>query len=247
MSIAVSLMGLTTAFAAGLVSFVSPCVLPLVPGYLSYVSGQRLEDVLHPEPAAGRRALMLQSVFFVLGFSTVFITLGASASAVGRLLTRWRYEEAIAGGVLITLFGLSLAGSLPVPWLHRELRWHGALRGGRRFTAYVLGLAFAFGWTPCIGPVLGAILTMSAMPSGVGGGVVLLSAYALGLGVPFLLTAAFAGAIVPRLRGAGRFGAMVQRVAGWLLVVLGVAMATGYLGTFATWLLDAFPALGRIG
>ncbi len=247
MSIDVSLLGLGTAFAAGVVSFVSPCVLPLVPGYLSYISGQSIEDVLRDDGSASRVGLMGQSLLFVLGFSTVFVALGASASAIGRLLLAWRYEAEIVGGTLIVVMGAALAGLLPSGWLQGEWRWHGAAPTGRALTAYGLGVAFAFGWTPCIGPVLGAILTLGANTASVADGSLLLSAYALGLGIPFLLTAAFAVALIPRLRHARRLGARLQRLSGWLLMLLGIAMATGYLTVFSNWLLLSFPGLGTLG
>ncbi len=234
-----------TAFVAGVISFLSPCVLPLVPGYLSYVAGTSLES-LRDHQASRLRALGY-AVCFVLGFSLVFMAFGASATALGGLLLSWRYELGIAAGIVVLLFGLHLAGLLPIHFLEREARFQGEIKGGRIVGAFLLGLAFAFGWTPCIGPVLGVILTMSATSGDLGTGIALLAVYSLGLGLPFLLAALFTDVLLERLRALGRTGRQLQRVAGLLLAVIGVLMITGQLEALAYWLLEAFPALGRIG
>lgn len=215
-----SAIGILTAFLAGIASFLSPCVLPLVPGYVSYVAGQSLKSaVTGREPRARLSALAL-SLFFVLGFSTVFIALGASASALGQLFLRYRYEANFVGGALILVLGLFLTGIFRPFWSQRELRFHANIPGGRPLAAYVVGLAFAFGWTACIGPVLGAILTLSATSSE--GGVTLLSAYSLGLGLPFLASALFTGALLARLKALGRIGRPLQIAAGVLLAIMGM-------------------------
>src|SRR5918996_2235861 len=165
-----SSIGVLTAFAAGAISFLSPCVLPLVPAYVSYVAGESLNGAERgASPAAKLPALGL-SVFFVLGFSTVFVILGASATALGQLLLAYRYELNIIGGTVVIAFGLFMMGLLRLPWFQRDLRFHTTIPGGRPLGAYMLGLAFAFGWTPCIGPVLGAILTVSAVSTTVSSG-----------------------------------------------------------------------------
>lgn len=236
-------VGLLTAFAAGIISFLSPCVLPLVPGYVSYIAGQSAQRV-HAR-ASARLAALGMSAFFVAGFATVFIAFGASATALGQLFARYRYELNVAGGVVIVLFGLLMLGMLRwAPWLQRDFRFHPRIVGGSPVTAYVLGLAFGFGWTPCIGPVLGAILMVSAAG---GSGVALLAAYALGLGVPFLAAALLLDRATRLTRRARKLGVTLQLVGGAVLVVFGVAMITGYVSVFAFWLLEAFPALGRIG
>ena len=197
-----STVGLAAAFAAGLVSFLSPCVLPLVPAYVSYVAGQPSHPVRSDTDGRGRISAAILSAFFVLGFSTVFVTLGASATALGGLLLRYRYEANIIGGAIVIVFGLLMIGMTHgMPWLQRDFRFHPRLGGGHPVAAYVLGLAFGFGWTPCIGPVLGAILTVSAVQTSASGGVALLSFYAAGLGVPFLLAALFTRELARRLRG----------------------------------------------
>jgi hypothetical protein len=146
-------VGIVTAFIAGVISFLSPCVLPLVPGYISYVAGQTLDDVRSPDNLRGRLTALTLSAFFVLGFSTVFISLGASATALGEFLLTYKYEANIVGGIIVVLFGLFLTGLINLTWFQRDLRFHTDIKGGRPLAAYVLGLAFAFGWTPCIGPV----------------------------------------------------------------------------------------------
>ncbi|MBI1964609.1 MAG: cytochrome c biogenesis protein CcdA, partial [Betaproteobacteria bacterium] len=241
-----STVGLAAAFAAGLVSFLSPCVLPLVPAYVSYVAGQPSHALQEGADSRGRIGAAMLSAFFVLGFSTVFVALGASATAVGHLLLQYRYEANIIGGAIVIVFGLLMIGmSRGMPWLQRDFRFHPRLAGGHPAAAYVLGLAFGFGWTPCIGPVLGAILTVSAVQTSVSGGVALLSFYAAGLGVPFLLSALFTRELAGRLKGLRRFGTVLQIAAGLILVLMGIAMITGQLSAFGFWLLRTFPVFGR--
>lgn len=243
----ISGIGVLTAFAAGLISFLSPCVLPLVPGYVSYVAGASLDDLARTSSARARISAVALSLFFVLGFSAVFVTLGASATVIGRILLSYRYQTNIIGGAVVVLFGLFTTGILRLPWLQREFRFASRLKGGHPLGAFVLGLAFAFGWTPCIGPVLGAILTVSASDARTFDGISLLSIYSLGLGVPFLLTAAFMRSFLGRTRRLRRLGRAFQIAAGIVMVIMGVATMTGYMSVFAYWLLDTFPIFGRIG
>ena len=239
-----------TAFAAGLISFLSPCVLPLVPAYLSYVAGQSLHRNVNDAPTdpRSRASAALLSGCFILGFSAVFIALGASASAIGRLLLQYRYEAGIAGGALVTLFGLlMLVGTGRIPFLQRGFHFHVEGVAGRPLSGFALGVAFAFGWSPCIGPILGAILTVAAVGDSNLAGVQLLGAYSLGLAVPFFLSALFLHEMTgrwKRLRGAGRW---LQTAAAVVMVVMGIAIMTGELTTFSYWLLETFPALGKIG
>lgn len=240
-----SSIGLVTAFVAGIVSFLSPCVLPMVPGYVSYIAGQPGQIARGLDRRVS--ALML-SACFVLGFGAVFVLLGASATTIGRVLLRYRYETNIVGGVIVIVFGLLMLGMINrITWLQRDLRLHPRLAGGHPITAFVLGIAFGFGWTPCIGPILGAILTVSAVQSSLQGSVGLLTAYALGLGVPFLLAALFTRELLGRMKALRRAGRPLQLVAGVVMILFGVAMVTGKLTELSYWLLDVFPALGRIG
>lgn len=240
-----SAIALLTSFAAGMVSFLTPCVLPLVPGYVSYVAGQSL-DRLASDPSS-RLASLRMAGLFVLGFSTVFITLGASATALGQWLLSYRYEANLAAGALVILFGLLMVGLKRPMFLMRDLRFHANLPGGRPLAAYVLGLAFAFGWTPCIGPVLGTILTTSAVSATVTQGIVLLAVYSLGLAIPFLGAAVFTDRLVGRLKALGRIGRTLEIGAGAVVVAMGVAIVTGGLTTFSYWLLETFPVLAKIG
>ncbi len=243
----VTIFALFSSFAAGIVSFLSPCVLPLVPGYVSYVAGQSLNNPASQVAATGKFAPLRLSIFFVLGFSTVFVILGASATALGQLFLAHRYEANLAAGAGVMVFGLLMMGLVRWPWLQRDFRIHLNLPGGRPIAAYVLGLAFAFGWTPCIGPVLGAILTTSAVSATVSQGIVLLTVYSLGLGIPFLAAALFTDRLFGRLRRLGRAGRLLQIGAGGAVVTMGLAMLTGQLTAFSYWLLETFPAFARIG
>ena len=242
----IATIGAMAAFTAGVVSFLSPCVLPLVPAYVSYVAGESNHRRRHMH-VDQRLVALGMSMFFVAGFSVVFIAFGASATALGQMFQRYRYEANLVAGVIVILFGLFMLGLWRwLPLLQRDLRPHPHLHGGNPVAAFVLGVAFAFGWTPCIGPVLGAILAVSAADPGASG-VGLLSAYALGLGVPFLFAALFADRAAKALRRLRGSGAALQIGGGLILVAFGVAMITGKVSVLAIWLLDAVPALGRLG
>lgn len=223
---------LPLAFAAGVLSFLSPCVLPLVPSYLAYVGGS----------GAQRRALLMRnSLLFVLGFSMIFIALGASASALGSLLRSNRQILMIGGGILVILFGLVMLGVIRLPWLMRDTRMQAQHDASTPWGAVLLGMAFAAGWTPCIGPVLGGILTLAGAGGTLGEGVLMLGVYSLGLAVPFLLASL---ALDPFLRFSRRFRAWlpwVERTAGGLLLVAGVLMVTGAYTRLNTWLIRFTP------
>lgn len=243
-----SAVGLAAAFGAGVISFVSPCVLPLVPAYVSYVAGQPLGAGRQRPDASERLAALALSAFFVLGFSAVFVSLGASATFLGRLLLQYRYEANLVGGAIVIVFGLLMLGmARGMPWLMRDLRFHPHLAGGRPVPAFILGVAFGFGWTPCIGPILGAILTISTVQTSASSGMALLAIYAAGLGVPFLLTALFTRELAARLRALRRLGTALQLFAGAILILMGAAMMTGQLSRLGFWLLETFPLFQRIG
>ena len=235
------------ALIAGLVSFLSPCVLPLVPPYLVYLSGLSLERLgdAEPEPAV-RRETVIGAALFVLGFTTIFVALGASASAIGGLIRVYSDVFAKAAGVAIIIMGLHFLGVFRLGFLQHEKRVQAAKPVGL-WGAYVMGLAFAFGWTPCIGPILAAILAVAASETTVARGAGLLAVYSLGLGIPFLL-AAFA--VEPFAAFLARFRAhldKVEKLMGALLVLTGIAFLTGFIADASYWLLETFPALGRIG
>jgi len=298
-------ISILTAFLAGIVSFLSPCVLPLAPPYLAYLGGTTIDQISGDdrpvEPGVTRR-VFVSAIFFVLGLATVFVLLGMGASAFGQVLVRYKPEFAfVAGGIIFALglhfYGLRAAlvvglvtvllilvlGTLPdyvpdlaanglgvdmlwiggisvalfllgrywqsdrLPFLDREARFEGPRQAGTFGASYVIGIAFAFGWTPCIGPILGAILSLAAQEETLMAGTVLLAVYALGLGVPFLIAAAFIGPFLVWARGFRRHMGVVEKVMGLLLIVVGVAMVTGDFERFAYFLLETFPALATIG
>ncbi|AXK79297.1 cytochrome c biogenesis protein CcdA [Pseudolabrys taiwanensis] len=235
------------ALVAGLVSFLSPCVLPLVPPYLIFLAGTSLERFADKEPEPRvKRETVLAAALFVLGFSTVFVALGASASVIGSLIRAYSGPLAIVAGVVIIVMGLHFLGLTPISLLHRQKKLEVTKPVGL-WGAYVIGLAFAFGWTPCIGPILAAILAVAASEQTVAKGASLLAVYSLGLGIPFIV-AAFA--IEPFAGFLARFKKhlrRVEQVMGGLLVLTGIAFLTGSITDVSVWLLDMFPALGKIG
>ncbi len=233
------------ALLAGVISFLSPCVLPIVPPYLAYMSGVSLSDL--QTGGQGRNRAILPALFFVMGLSTVFLFLGFTASAIGAAFLQYQgYFNTIAG-VLVMAFGAHFIGIYRISFLDREARLDAGDRGGSAFGAYILGLAFAFGWTPCIGPQLGAILSLAASEASVARGTLLLGVYAAGLGIPFLLVAAF----LPRLTGVmgwmKRHMDRIEKIMGLLLWTIGLLMLTGGFSAFSFWLLETFPALAALG
>jgi cytochrome c-type biogenesis protein len=235
------------ALLAGLVSFLSPCVLPLVPPYLVYLAGTSLERLAEAEPKPQvKRDTVVAAVLFVAGFSTVFVALGASASMIGALMRFYSNELAIVAGIIIIVMGLHFLGLTPIKLLYRQARFEVTKPVGL-WGAYVMGLAFALGWTPCIGPILAAILAVAASKATVAKGAGLLAVYSLGLGLP-LIIAAFAvepfAAFLARFRG---HLAHVERAMGALLVLTGIAFLAGFFTQFNSWLIEAFPELQNIG
>jgi cytochrome c-type biogenesis protein len=235
------------AFLAGTLSFLSPCVLPLVPPYLVYLAGTSFEQLAEaqPEPRV-RRNTVLAAVLFVAGFSTVFVALGASASGIGAMVRFYSNELAILAGIAIIVMGLHFLGLTPIGWLNRQLRLEVQKPVGR-WGAYLMGLAFAFGWTPCIGPILAAILAVAASKATVAKGATLLAVYSLGLGLPFLIAAL---AVEPFAVFLAHFRAHLkhmERLMGGLLVLTGIAFLTGMFTQLNNWLIETFPALQSIG
>jgi cytochrome c-type biogenesis protein len=235
------------ALVAGLVSFLSPCVLPLVPPYLVFLAGTSLERFADKEPEPRvKRETVVAAALFVLGFSTVFVALGASASVIGAFIRAYSGPLAIIAGVVIIIMGLHFLGVTPIALLHRQKRFEVGKPVGL-WGAYVIGLAFAFGWTPCIGPILAAILAVAASEQTVTKGASLLAVYSLGLGIPFIVAAL---AIEPFAAFLSRFRNHLHRVEqamGALLVLTGIAFLTGSINQMSVWLLEAFPVLGTIG
>lgn len=239
------LPAIIVALMAGVISFLSPCVLPIVPPYLAYMSGVSLNDM--SSVAAGRRRATVTALFFVMGLSTVFLLLGFTASAFGAFFLQNQILFSQISGVVVIVFGIHFLGIFRIPFLDREARMDAGDKSGSSFGAYVLGLAFAFGWTPCIGPQLGAILSLAASEASVTRGTLLLGIYAMGLGIPFLLAAMFMTRAVGLMNRLKRHMKTIERVMGLLLLGVGIAMLTGAFSTFSFWLLESFPALGALG
>ncbi len=239
------LPAMLVALAAGVISFLSPCVLPIVPPYLAYMSGMTVGDMTSAQ--ADRRKTILAALFFVMGLSTVFIMLGFAASAFGAFFLQNKILFAQVSGVVIIVFGLHFVGLFRIPFLDQEARMDAGDRGGTSFGAYVLGLAFAFGWTPCIGPQLGAILSLAASEASVAKGTLLLGVYAAGLGIPFLLSAIFITRAMGVMNKIKRHMKLIERSMGILLILVGLAMVTGAFTSLAFWLLETFPILATFG
>jgi cytochrome c-type biogenesis protein len=239
------LPALLVAFSAGILSFLSPCVLPIVPPYLAYMGGVSVTDMEDKRAARGRA--VVASLFFVLGLSTVFLILGAGASALGRAFASYRPYLEVGAGVVVVIFGLHFLGLFRLKFLDREMRMDAGDQGGSAFGAYFLGLAFAFGWTPCLGPILSAILSLAGGQADVSKGVMLLGVYAIGLGVPFVLVAAFFPQMKRPMAWMKRNMGVIEKTSGVLLVVVGLAMAAGFMSIFSFWMLEALPFLAIFG
>ena len=239
------LPAMTIALIAGVFSFLSPCVLPIVPPYLAYMGGVSINDMSSQRTA--RRRAVVAALFFVLGLSTVFVLLGFTASAFGMFFLQNQALFAKISGVVIIVFGLHFVGLFRIPFLDQEARLDAGDKGGSSFGAYVLGLAFAFGWTPCIGPQLGAILSLAASEGSVSRGTLLLGIYAAGLGIPFLLAAMFITRAMTLMNRIKPHMKLIERIMGGLLIVVGLALLTGAFTTFSFWLLETFPVLSMVG
>lgn len=230
-------VSLVTAFVAGVVSFLSPCVLPLVPGYLSFISGVSLDEIRAGDGKDGvRRGVLVNTGFFVLGFTIVFVTLGATASSVGALLqNNLLWLQRIAGFVVV-VFGLHLVGLLKIEWLYREKRYQGPVTPRGPMGALLLGLAFAAGWTPCIGPILAGILALAATEASMWKGVTLLAVYSAGLGIPFLLTGWATERFLEGFKRLRPYMGMIEKAGGVMLIAVGVMIFTDNFYLFQSWL-----------
>ena len=232
------------AFIAGFLSFASPCVLPLIPAYISFLGGASLNQLTQEGgiDITTQKSVFYSAIAFVLGFSTVFISLGATATAISALIAQNSFLLSQIAGTIIVIFGLHYMGIFRISFLNFEKRFHLENKPASRVGSYVLGLAFAFGWTPCVGPILASVLMVAASGDAVGYGVSLLSVYAAGLGIPFLI-AAFA--VKPFIKFLSRFRKQMQKIEltiGVLLIITGTAIFTGDLAEVSYWLLDTFPA-----
>jgi cytochrome c-type biogenesis protein len=239
------LPAMLVALLAGVLSFLSPCVLPIVPPYLAYMGGISMGEMTgQGGQAVARRRVIVPALFFVMGLSTIFLLLGFTASAFGSFVLQNQLLLARISGVVIIIFGLHFLGVFRIPVLDREMRMDAGDRGGSAAGAYVLGLAFAFGWTPCIGPQLGAILSLAAQEGSTERGTLLLGVYALGLGLPFLLAAIFIERSMVFMATLKRHMKLIERLMGGLLLVVGLALLTGAFTDFSYWMLETYEVLG---
>lgn len=235
------------AFLAGLLSFFSPCVLPLVPPYLAYIGGVSISELNNTGGAGLRMRVWLAALSFIAGFTCVFVALGATASWIGQALAAYLAWLGYVAGTLIVLMGLHFLHALRIPLLDRTARLDVTRKPAGLFGAFVIGLAFAFGWSPCVGPVLASILLLAGAEQSLSEGARLLFVYALGIALPFLAAAVFAAAF---MRAAARLRTrldLIEKAMGALLVATGVLIVSGQMPAIANWLLKTFPALGRIG
>jgi cytochrome c-type biogenesis protein len=239
-------ISLPAAAGAGLLSFLSPCVLPLAPPYLCYLAGTSLEALVEEGERRARVDILIASLLFVAGFSTVFVALGATASVFGALLRQWSHVLSILAGLGIILMGAHFLGLFRLTAMLRERRVEIAKPPGR-WSAYLMGLAFAFGWTPCIGPILAAILAVAGAEATVAHGALLLAAYAFGLGLPFVIAAVAMETFLGFARGFRSQFARLEKAVGALLVITGVVFLSGGFQAASLWLIETFPALGRLG
>ena len=241
-------VGFSAALLAGLLSFVSPCVLPIVPPYLAYLAGLSFDQVASDAEGGGNsRRIVLSSVAFVAGFTTVFVALGATASLVGQVIAQWFDVLSVVAGIVIIIMGLHFLGVFRIALLYRDTRIEVSRKPAGLFGAYVLGLAFAFGWTPCVGPVLAAILFVAGSQGEAVRGAGLLAVYSLGIGLPFILAAAFATRFLAFAARFRRHMHKVEMAMGGFLVLTGILFITGQMAAISYWLLETFPGFANIG
>lgn len=240
-------VGLAAAFGAGLLSFLSPCILPLVPAYLCFLAGASFAELTERTRPGLTRQAVQRSGAFVLGFGAVFVAFGASASALGGFLLDHMALMTQMAGAVIVLLGLHMLGVFRSLLLMREARFHVQTRPVGLLGAFVVGLAFAFGWSPCVGPVLASILMLAGMDQTVGRGAALLAAYAAGIGLPFMLAALFTGPFLRWVAGMRRHLGKIEKGMGGALVLTGALVFTGYMPILAGWLYDAVPVFARLG
>ena len=233
---------LAFAFGAGFISFLTPCVLPIIPGYISYITGKNLSEI-----EKDKSIVLNKTILFSLGFSLVFITLGAAASAVGNILLFLSNELRIAAGMIIILFSLQMLGILNFQFLNQEKRIETKGYKDNYIFPFVVGAAFAFGWTPCIGPVLGSILALSATEASIGNGILLLSFYSLGLAIPFILSGYYMSKFLTSRKGFNKYYGSVIKTGGTILLITGILIATNQIQVISYYILTIFPFLTTLG
>jgi cytochrome c-type biogenesis protein len=233
---------LAFAFGAGFVSFLTPCVLPIIPGYISYITGKSLNEI-----EQNKKVVLIKTILFSIGFSSVFIILGATASAVGNILLFLSNELRIAAGIIIILFALQMLGFLNFNFLNQEKRIDTKSYKDSYAFPVLVGAAFAFGWTPCIGPVLGSILALSATEASISKGILLLSFYSLGLAIPFILSGYYMSKFLTTRKGFGKYYSKVTKTGGAILLVTGILIATNQIQVISFYILTIFPFLTTLG
>ena len=233
---------LAFAFGAGFISFLTPCVLPIIPGYISYITGKNLDEI-----SQDKKVVLYKTILFSLGFSLVFISLGITASAIGNILLFLSNELRIAAGVIIILFSLQMLGFLNIKFLNQEKKIDIKGYKDNYVFPFVVGAAFAFGWTPCIGPVLGSILALSATEASISKGILLLSFYSLGLAIPFILSGYYINRFLISKRGFGKYYNRITKTGGIILLITGILIATNQIQAISYYILTTFPFLTSLG
>jgi cytochrome c-type biogenesis protein len=233
---------LAIAFGAGFISFLSPCVLPIIPGYVSYITGKKLDEI-----DQNRRVVLLKTITFSLGFSFVFITLGIAASFIGNILIFFGKELRIAAGIIIIIFSLNLLGIFNFNFLNQDKRFETGSYKDNYIFPFLVGAAFAFGWTPCIGPVLGSILALSATEATISRGIILLSFYSLGLAVPFILSGYFMTVFLQSKKGFGKYYGRITKTGGVVLLITGFLIVTNQIQVISYYILTTFPFFSTFG
>ena len=233
---------LAFAFGAGFISFLTPCVLPIIPGYISYITGKNLDEITY-----NKRVVLVKTILFSLGFSLIFITLGITASAIGNVLLFFSNELRIFAGIIIILFSLQMLGVLNLELLNQEKRIDTKGYKDNYIFPFVVGAAFAFGWTPCIGPVLGSILALSATEASIGKGILLLSFYSLGLAIPFILAGYFMNKFINTKKNFGKHFNKITKSGGVILLITGILISTNQIQVISYYILTTFPFLTTLG
>ena len=236
------ILNLLIAFSAGFISFLSPCVLPLIPGYISYISGQALDEIIKDN-----KSVLLKTIFFSIGFSIVFISFGITASFIGKLLISYSNQLRIIAGIIIILFSLQFIGLINLKILNSETRFFTKNYSDNLIFPIIVGAAFGFGWTPCIGPVLGSILALAAIEENISKGILLLSFYSLGLAIPFIISGILIDKFLFFSKSFRKYISTITKVGGAILLLTGIAILTGQLQVLGFFILEYFPSLGNIG
>ena len=236
------ILNLLIAFSAGFISFLSPCVLPLIPGYISYISGQTLDEIIED-----KKSVLLKTIFFSVGFSIVFISFGITASFIGKFLINYSNQLRIIAGLIIILFSLQLIGLINLKILNSEARFFTKNYRNNLIFPVIVGMAFGFGWTPCIGPILGSILALAAIEENISKGILLLSFYSLGLAIPFIISGVLIDKFLFFSKSFRKYISTITKVGGAILLLTGIAILTGQLQVLGFFILEYFPSLGNIG